>query len=1553
MQHHRLITGPFLIVGALWFAGNVAVLSEPARADENAFTLAKLRKVRKEMTHRKRRIIFNNDGDDFEGHAGKDNNRTEESAAMTATPEGLLKLRTTALLGSQVDTIFYSSVYGLRLLYRDSAFKRIYEFPDRKPKRREVGIRNCQALITNYGMDNLEVMIDCARKNDLEIFFSNRMNDNHDWYFPGFLSAIKVRHPEYTIGHADANASGTQSPEKTLRLMLQGKQGETALNFELPVIRNLTVAAMREICRNYDIDGIDLDYFRFFKLFPDPVGPEEMELLTDMMRKMRIMTEEEGLRRGRPILIATRAINSLDRCLNWGMDFETWLEEDLIDIIMPIHVSKQLGSLEGFYKLARRYDVPIYPCVRYHAVYQHSWEECRGEAMTRFAEGADGITTFNKFDPNHQMWWELGDPQVLRALDKTYTCPQYLPVTLTKDECKPIRLLVAEDLKSNPPEGKRRSIVLRIHVTGLTTPRDLQVRLNDQRIEPIRKWDASPTPAESSQAPPDDQHTWIEFAPAAALFTEPENLLTASVTPQNGPVTIDDVELRVVLVDAEVIQLATGGKTNYQIVVADEPAVQIQAAANELAEFLRQVTGAHFPVIKASSAASKPRILVGPSKALDLPVDWAGLGPEGFVIQTLGKNLVIAGGPRRGTINGVYTFLENVVGCRWYTPKFSVIPRKEVLAINPLDIRTVPPFESRQTWRFMAPHGDANANWLARQRLNMLHPAERWYPLIDSNPKLAGCMTYISSFGHTLGHNKLLPYAEFDKHPEYFALVNGERRKTGQPCMTNPDAVRLIVQNARRWLNNDPQGDILSISQPDGDFELTACQCSKCSAAFEKYGPTGALMRFVNRVAQACLTNSPVQGELYPDLFYVRQNGRPGSGGTYDLFRSDGTTLAEQARNLSAAGTGNGILQTALTGGGNLVVMRHHDTHLDLFRYDGNTLAPLNSGLELAGVDDGILGMVASADGGIVVSRQVADKFDLLRYNVDPDPGKPYYPNIGVERTGNGLASTDDGILAMVATTSGHVVLLRQTGTAFDLLRYDTAPRSDTPGYPHIIEVNRVVSAAGVDDGILAMVATPDDHVVVARQHQGQLDLLHYDTAPAEDHPNYPHIAEVNRLTSGTSVDDGFLGMVATATGDIVTAHRRAGVAHITRYDVTPAETNPGHPNVVKLVGNHDAMPLEGGFLGMAALGNGNIVLARKYDGVIELFVYDGISLTPITDFTTDAHLGANDCLAGLTGFLGEIAGTAANDGSDDIAVDLEKDHSDILIDTFAYHWTRKPPQGVTMHDNVVVRYSPGGAICTHHGLDECSYNRSVAAYKDLLEWTRISPRVWVWYYAHGGDKMHPLPHFSSLSHNFKLMRAAGVQGIFVQTDFGSERIEGGGLLELQSYLLAKLMWDPDYDVQAGIEEFCRACYGAAAPQMIAFVKMANNAATYTGSPRQHYTENEVQQFPGFHCPGGAMVAIKQAKLAEMDKLFEQAETAVSSDPDSLERVQLVRLAAQYVILLYAGKDDPLREKAIRDFFPLAARQGITKLRLPVNRREVSIDTFRKSHLGLESDQQQ
>ena len=538
----------------------------PGKASE--LTLAELRKVRKEMAHRNRRIIFNNDGDDFEGHGGLENVRTEESAALTTTPEGLLKLRTTALLGSQVDSLFYHALHGSKLMYEDTAFRTIYEFPDRKPARREVAVGNLKTLMANHGKDNMEVMIDCARENGLEIFYSNRVNDVHDFYFPKFLSTLKAKHPEYTLGHVEA--SGERTPAETLQLMHQGRKTYTGLNFRLQVVRDLTVDSMREVCQHYDIDGIELDYFRSPRLFPSSrikttdgelvnvmeqlekgfVGsppsadPEDIERLNDMMRKMRHMTEEEGLRRGRPILIAARGINNPEYSLAFGMDFKTWLAEDLIDIVMPIHIGiprgSHQGSLKEFVELAHRYNAPAYPCLRYHRVYQHSWEECRGEAVFRFAEGADGITGFNRFDPAHRLWHELGDPGELCDLDKTYTCPQYLPTAFSERDCSPLRLLVGEDVKSPPPPGKKKRVDLRIHATGLTVDHRLRVKLNGTVIEPVNR-----IPALGSQP----QDVWLEFVPEAALWKVPENEVTIRLDQADGGVTIDDVKLDVVYAD--------------------------------------------------------------------------------------------------------------------------------------------------------------------------------------------------------------------------------------------------------------------------------------------------------------------------------------------------------------------------------------------------------------------------------------------------------------------------------------------------------------------------------------------------------------------------------------------------------------------------------------------------------------------------------------------------------------------------------------------------------------------------------------------------------------------------------------------------------------------------------------------------------------------------------------------------------------------------------------------------------------------------------------------
>ncbi len=312
------------------------------------------------------------------------------------------------------------------------------------------------------------------------------------------------------------------------------------------------------------------------------------------------------------------------------------------------------------------------------------------------------------------------------------------------------------------------------------------------------------------------------------------------------------------------IQLAANGVTDYKIVIPREAFYTVQrpqigAAYSELARFLKQATGATFPIISAherDGLLGPRRIILGRSRvseALDPPIDFEALGDEGYVIRTDGANLTIAGGPARGTLNGVYAFLHGVVGCRWYAPQVSVIPKRPTLTIADLNTQYVPPFEAR---RVMLPN-ENDTLWAVRNHLNYHLPG---VPVGEHEGKLVGGFRNTVGWVHSLGHNGLLPYSEFEKHPDYFGLIGGQRDKSAQPCLTSAGGFALMMDNARKWIERDMKqlgADrrrwVASFSQ--GDY-ARMCRHEACTSAAKKYHPDnpfiggcGVLMDFVNRAA--------------------------------------------------------------------------------------------------------------------------------------------------------------------------------------------------------------------------------------------------------------------------------------------------------------------------------------------------------------------------------------------------------------------------------------------------------------------------------------------------------------------------------------------------------------------------------------------------------------------------------------------------------------------------------------------------------------------------------
>jgi len=283
------------------------------------------------------------------------------------------------------------------------------------------------------------------------------------------------------------------------------------------------------------------------------------------------------------------------------------------------------------------------------------------------------------------------------------------------------------------------------------------------------------------------------------------------------------------------LTIAENGVAKAVIVIAEGAAEPEQHAAAELADFLQQITGATFEIVHPP-AAKRCRLLVGPKAAKSAAVDFStdGLGTDGIIIRSVGNDLILAGGHPRGTLYAVYTFLEDYLGCRWWSSTESTIPKKPTLKSGKLDIRYVPVLEYREPYWFDGFDGD----WAVRNKSNGNRPR------IDE--KRGGKHTY-EGFVHTF--NRLIPPEKYFKdHPEWFSEIKGKRSyKRAQLCLTNEEMRKELVKNLKARLRKNPAATIASVSQNDWRGN---CQCSSCAAIEKEEGsPAGLMLRFVNSVA--------------------------------------------------------------------------------------------------------------------------------------------------------------------------------------------------------------------------------------------------------------------------------------------------------------------------------------------------------------------------------------------------------------------------------------------------------------------------------------------------------------------------------------------------------------------------------------------------------------------------------------------------------------------------------------------------------------------------------
>ncbi|NLE38558.1 MAG: hypothetical protein GX621_11085 [Pirellulaceae bacterium] len=307
-----------------------------------------------------------------------------------------------------------------------------------------------------------------------------------------------------------------------------------------------------EVCQNYNVDGIQLDFQRHYVYFKGPASgrdasDEERSQMTSLIRRIREMTEQVGLKRGRPILVSIRVPDSVGYCRAMGLDVERWLEEGLVDM-MAVSCYFRLNPWEVSIALGHKYGVPVYPCLSETRIndaetqrLRASDEAYRGRAMAAWAAGADGIYVFNLSGATRDIFKQMGSPESMKTLDKVYTTGargirgantwltdgfRFLnrkvvspenPLAMRPGKTSELTIDIGDDMQALEREGSLPEVQLRVRPVGEMDPARWSIHWEEEPLREGRRVEG-----------------WIEYSVDPRLVRRGANRLALTVASEGN-----------------------------------------------------------------------------------------------------------------------------------------------------------------------------------------------------------------------------------------------------------------------------------------------------------------------------------------------------------------------------------------------------------------------------------------------------------------------------------------------------------------------------------------------------------------------------------------------------------------------------------------------------------------------------------------------------------------------------------------------------------------------------------------------------------------------------------------------------------------------------------------------------------------------------------------------------------------------------------------------------------------------------------------------------------
>ncbi|MCS7253195.1 MAG: DUF4838 domain-containing protein [Armatimonadota bacterium] len=263
------------------------------------------------------------------------------------------------------------------------------------------------------------------------------------------------------------------------------------------------------------------------------------------------------------------------------------------------------------------------------------------------------------------------------------------------------------------------------------------------------------------------------------------------------------------------------------------------------------------------------------------------------------------------------------------------------------------------------------------------------------------------------------------------------------------------------------------------------------------------------------------------------------------------------------------------------------------------------------------------------------------------------------------------------------------------------------------------------------------------------------------------------------------------------------------------------------------------------------------------------------------------------------------------IAEAVEKEYPHIRIETLAYTYSRKPPRTLRPRHNVIIRLC-SIECCFSHPLDGCPSPENKRFVEDTKAWQKVAPILYVWdYTTNFAHYIQPFPNLDVLQANVQFFSKHGVVGLFEQGNYSPGG--NGEMAPLRSYLLAKLLWNPNTDIKRHMDEFLNGYYGSAAKPIRAYIELLHSRVREKGYHAHIYD-----------APTAPYINDDEF-LNAAEKLFDEAEN-IAADDSIRFRVQVARLPIWYVKLATNRVKGEEKQKLLGRFLEIARKAGVTHI---------------------------